>query len=200
MELSKQQQKGISNYEAERNKRIEENHQTMIKFGIFTAQTNLQKTIEAETRPTRIAPRPPRVIKPRAFADNTPMRRSLRAQSMPVPRYLDLQSQDISMEERISKEMKRRIESDGMDSHSTTKILRAKIKNQHKKEWLYEEGVMATASEAEKAVLLMGNMAFVKLILPSHMSGGYWLQAPYGLKNYLPSRLEGCWITLVCEG
>jgi hypothetical protein len=54
---------------------------------------------------------------------------------MPVPRYLDLQSQDISMEERISKEMKRRIESDGVDSHSTTKILRAKIKNQHKKEW-----------------------------------------------------------------
>jgi hypothetical protein len=31
MELSKQQQKGISNYEAERNKRIEENRQTMVR-------------------------------------------------------------------------------------------------------------------------------------------------------------------------
>ena len=40
--------------------------------------------------------------------------------------------------------------------------------------------------------------AFVKLMLPSHVSGGYWLQAPYGIGDFLPE--DTTTVVLQCDG
>jgi hypothetical protein len=40
--------------------------------------------------------------------------------------------------------------------------------------------------------------AFVKLMLPSHVSGGYWLQAPYGIGDFLPD--DTTTVVLQCDG
>ena len=40
--------------------------------------------------------------------------------------------------------------------------------------------------------------AFVKLMLPSHVAGGYWLQAPFGLADFLPATT--CGVVLACDG
>ena len=39
-----------------------------------------------------------------------------------------------------------------------------------------EASVLAAASAADKSVLCALGPAFVKLMLPSHIAGGYWLQ------------------------
>ena len=40
--------------------------------------------------------------------------------------------------------------------------------------------------------------AFVKLIQPAHVSGAYWVPAPYGLADFLPA--SSCAVTLTCDG
>lgn len=55
--------------------------------------------------------------------------------------------------------------------------------------WPTQEQVARAAAAAEETVAASQVPASVKVMLPSHVSGGYWLQMPVDLADYLPGSM-----------
>eukprot|EP01043_Picozoa_sp_COSAG02_P074468 COSAG02_NODE_14920_length_1223_cov_558.750890_1_plen_345_part_01 len=55
--------------------------------------------------------------------------------------------------------------------------------------WPTQEQVSKAAAAAEETVAASQVPASVKVMLPSHVSGGYWLQMPVDLADYLPGSM-----------
>ena len=122
-------------------------------------------------------------------------RQSLRIASLPTPTYEEVRAEVAKHSE------KQRLSSGGRRTHNTS-------------DWSWEDDDGSNDSFANAAAFARDptaassvqrapqwsppGPAFVKLMLPSHVSGGYWLQAPYGIGDFLPDTTST--VVLTCDG
>jgi len=123
-------------------------------------------------------------------------RQSLRIASLPTPTY-----EEVRAEAAKHSEKQQRLSSGGRRTHNTS-------------DWSWEDDDGSNDSFANAAAFARDptaassvqrpsqwsppGPAFVKLMLPSHVSGGYWLQAPYGIGDFLPDTTST--VVLTCDG
>ena len=95
------------------------------------------------------------------------------------------------------------------DQHADPDASRAAPRRPSASEWSWDDDDASNdsfthrvADSAVGAAVAAGRSpagpAFVKLMLPSHVAGGYWLQAPFGLADFLPATT--CGVILACDG
>ena len=95
------------------------------------------------------------------------------------------------------------------DQHADPDVSRAAPRRPSASEWSWDDDDASNdsfthrvADSAVGAAVAAGRSpagpAFVKLMLPSHVAGGYWLQAPFGLADFLPATT--CGVILACDG
>eukprot|EP00854_Cymbomonas_tetramitiformis_P005157 gene5157-6271_t len=161
--------KEICDYEAERNKRIQENRKRMVELGLMQTVTNFKALVQT-----------PRVSK------------------MEAPNYREIENaanlHTVDLRRAWTKECTPTDNNSDLDDPLIPRVP-VTFRNASN-DWPREREVLQRATPAERATLLNRGPAFVKLMLPSHVAGGYWLQAPFGIHEHLP--VDSCQILLMC--
>eukprot|EP00963_Diacronema_lutheri_P014341 scaffold2859_cov349-Pavlova_lutheri.AAC.78 len=116
-------------------------------------------------------------------------RKSLRVKSLPAPNYQAALQMDFPDEQRGRKRT-RVARRDGL----------ASLRGAHPNAvlWPSQEMVNKVIARAEETISASEGPAFLKLMLPSHVSGGFWLQLPCDLTRHMPT--SSCRFILDCEG
>ncbi|CAL9183095.1 unnamed protein product [Musa hybrid cultivar] len=163
-------------YEEQRRRRLEENKKKL-------EQLNLPH-LSVALRDAAASPKasPAKQIKRKMSRDAslTPVRRSVRVASLPEPNYREVASDFVDMPRRIARVLKRR----GLDDRVYA--------SDEAREYAQ------TKAEEIEAGLDPKFPSFVKSMLQSHTTGGFWLGLPIIFCNkHLPKR--GATITLIDE-
>eukprot|EP00250_Pteridium_aquilinum_P034145 c7136_g1_i1 orf=154-1278(+) len=162
------QESGLS-YEDVRKQRLEENKKRMQELGL----ANLSKNLSGDIAATKTTPQP-RQVKPRMPKEFIELRRSSRVASNPAPDYREVDA-DSSLGRR----------SHGPYSSRASSLLNRKYAS--------DEARLDAALQAETIMkeLPKSNPSFVKPMLQSHVTGGFWLGLPsFFCKTYLPKKDE----------
>lgn len=157
------QEGGIS-YEDVRKQRLEENKKRMQELGLTDLSKNLSNGITA----TKTTPQA-RQVKPRVPKEFIELRRSSRVASNPAPDYREVDA-DSSLGRRSY-------------SSRASSLLNRKYAS--------DEARLEACLEAETVMkeLPKSNPSFVKPMLQSHVTGGFWLGLPSMFcKTYLPKK------------
>ncbi|KAK3265431.1 hypothetical protein CYMTET_25885 [Cymbomonas tetramitiformis] len=186
--------KEICDYEAERNKRIQENRKRMVELGLMQTVTNFKALVQTPRRATVAVLQKPRP--PRAAQEAT--RKSARVSKMEAPNYREIENaanlHTVDLRRAWTKECTPTDNNSDLDDPLIPRVP-VTFRNASN-DWPREREVLQRATPAERATLLNRGPAFVKLMLPSHVAGGYWLQAPFGIHEHLP--VDSCQILLMC--
>lgn len=160
-----------------------QNKMQMMQLGVLQAAKAVQE-VAANVRPSA------RQLQPRSSRKPVESsRKSLRVKSLPAPNYQAALQMDFPDEPRGRKRT-RVVRRNGLSS----------LRGAHPNAvlWPSQEMVNKVIAQAEETIAASDGPAFLKLMLPSHVSGGFWLQLPCDLARHMPT--SSCRFILDCEG
>ena len=160
----------LSEYEKQRLANIARNEAALAALGIGQAKRDMA-ALERERARARVGGNGPKRSAPYG-----PARASSRIQGKPGPTYAEVEE----AEAQSSASWVGRRNTARRDFYAT---------GFNNTVWPTQEQVAAAAAAAEETVTASQVPASVKVMLPSHVSGGYWLQLPVDLAEHLPGSL-----------
>lgn len=161
----------LTEYELAREKLMQRNAQKMAELGIFVASRSLAA---AASPPPRVHPTKQPSRRQAGPADVTPARSSSRVRNKPAPVYVLPES--FEEEERAEKRARAR-------KGTGVSYNRSPWDNTS---WPPHADACAAAEAAAKTMNALDNPSFCKIMLPSMVAGGFWMEAPQGLPAHMP--------------